>query len=94
MRVFAIYLDHPVDSLTEVETEQASIFLWTLIRNAENVFYQYREGVIGLDALGTYGFVGAYFQRPNFSEHWARIRGWFDSEFVAAFEAANGLQIP
>jgi hypothetical protein len=61
MRVFGIYLDHHVDSLTEVEAEQASIFLWTLIRNAENVFYQYQEGVIGLDALGTYGFVGAYF---------------------------------
>jgi hypothetical protein len=94
MRVFALYLDYAEDSLTAVETEQASIFLWTLIRNAENVFYQYQEGVIGRDALGTYGFVGAYFQRPSFPEHWARVRGWFDPEFASAFEAANGLETP
>ena len=95
MRAFASYLDDPMDSaeasLTEVERERATLYLWALLRNAENVFYQYQEGVIGADALGTYGFVGAFFRRANFPVHWERMRIWFNPEFVTAFEAANNL---
>lgn len=98
MRIFASYLADPMDSaepsLTEVEREQATMYLWALIRNAENVFYQSQEGVIGADALGTYGFVGAFFRRPNFPVHWERMRIWFNPDFAAAFEAANDLKAP
>ena len=80
------------DYRADAESVQVSNYFFALMRNAENVFLQSREGVLGEDIMGTYGFVGPLFSRPQFHAWWAGNRQWFNSDFVPAFETAN--QIP
>lgn len=85
-------LDSALADLTREERFRVSWFLMALIRNAENVLLQHREGVIGEDALATYGFIGGFFRAPNFPVIWSGLRRWFHPDFAEAFELAN--QIP
>ena len=75
----------------EAGSLQVNSYLFALMRNAENVFLQSREGVLGEDVLGTYGFVGPYYSMPQFQAWWAGVRQWFHPDFVAQFETVNRI---
>ena len=78
--------------ITPLDSARADVAMRALLRNAENVFFQYREGVIDESVLATYGFAGGSFASPAFPEYWRSQRDQWDPDFVAAFEDANGLR--
>ena len=80
-----------VPSLTAIDSMKAEIAMRGLLRNAENVYLQYREGAIDQSALGTYGFAGGVWNSPQFREYWATECAFWDAAFVAAFEETNSI---
>ncbi len=71
---------------------RASIIQWVRMRLLENVFHQYREGVIDESVFLGYGWGGdPDFKTPEFTEWWAARRDRFDPGFVAEFEARQGI---
>lgn len=72
--------------------DTASILQWVRMRLLENVYHQYREGVIDEDVLLGYGWTGdPEYQTAEFREWWTPRRDRFHPAFVAAFEARQGL---
>jgi len=58
------------------------------LRRLENVFFQYREGLVDQSALGSYGLQALDMEQPRFQQWWID-RGWrdaFDPEFVSFLE--------
>lgn len=74
------------DSLT------ASLAMFGQLRNAENVFLQFREGVIDESVLSTYAYADKRYLTSSFAAYWERVALSFDTAFVRAFEEANGLR--
>jgi len=71
---------------------QASILQWVRLRLLENVYLQFREGVIDETVLLGYGWSGdPEFQTPEFVAWWESRRDRFRPEFVRAFEARQGI---
>lgn len=95
-RSLVAFFQAPPDSTQNLgaspEDMQLGNWLFALMRNAENVFLQSREGVVGEDIMGTYGFVGPIYRTPQFQAWWSGNRQWFNPDFVAEFGTAN--QIP
>jgi hypothetical protein len=62
------------------------------LRRLENVYFQYREGLVDESALSSYGlqaFDRSLLEQPRFREWWLE-KGWrdaFDPGFVAFLEA-------
>lgn len=80
-------------TLTPSDSLKAETALRALVRNAENVYLQHREGAIDESALQTYGFSGTVWQLPTIQEFWrTRMRAQWDTSFVRAFEEANGMR--
>jgi hypothetical protein len=80
------------EELDPVDATRVQMTLMALLRNLENVFLQVRVGAVDEGALQSYGFRGGYGSR-NFRQWWAMTRSAFNPEFVAAFEAENGLAL-
>lgn len=87
------------DRLAEIQNpglggsdSRASIIQWVRMRLLENVYHQYREGVIDESVFLGYGWAGdPEFLTAEFSDWWAERRGRFDPGFVAEFEARQGI---
>ena len=66
--------------------------MWGMMRNAENVFLQFQEGVVDESVLASYGWAdNAVFRREGFVDWWSVRRQRFHPDFVAAFEAEYDL---
>ena len=77
--------------LTTADTIQVGILMYGVLRNAENVYLQYREGVVDESVLATYAFEDTRYRTEAFKTYWQQQAPFFDSAFVRAFEAANGI---
>jgi hypothetical protein len=68
-------------------------FMMTLeMRRLENVFFQYREGLVDESALRSYGLQSLEIDHPRFQEWWI-TQGWRDAfhpDFVSFLEDRNG----
>jgi hypothetical protein len=71
------------------EWNRLHLAIITGVRNLENIYLQYREGVIDESALSSYGWRGSVmYGTDRFAEWWwAGGRNRFNPMFVAAFEA-------
>jgi len=82
----------PVAALTAVDSTQARMAMFLLLRHIENVYLQVLEGVVDEGVLSTYGFRNnIYFSTPQFIQYWPTIKGRFDLRFTTAFEMEYGL---
>ncbi len=80
------------DSLIDAEMARVGPALVTAVRNLENVYLQTREGVIDESALVSYGWRGSIMYRSDaFAEWLASNQDRFNSDFVEALRAENGL---
>ena len=71
---------------------RASMVQWVRMRLLENVYHQFREGVVDESVLLGYGWSGdPEFQTPEFVEWWAASRNRFHPGFVEEFEARQRL---
>lgn len=71
---------------------KASIVQWVRMRLLENVYDQYREGVVDESVFLGYGWRGdPEFKTSEFSEWWAQRRDRFDPGFVSEFEKRQGI---
>lgn len=74
------------------EDTRESIVQWVRMRLLENVYHQYREGVVDESVFDGYGWRGdPEFQTPEFVEWWGARRSRFDAGFVREFEIRQGL---
>lgn len=74
------------------DDSRESIVQWVRMRLLENVYHQFREGVVDESVFNGYGWRGdPEFQTPEFAEWWRARRGRFDAGFVQEFEARQGL---
>ncbi|MGD8496323.1 MAG: hypothetical protein PVF05_09055 [Gemmatimonadales bacterium] len=74
---------------------RASILQWVRLRLLENVYLQFREGVIDETVLLGYGWSGdPEFQSPEFVAWWQPRRGRFRPDFVREFERRQGIAGP
>lgn len=79
-------------TLTESDSLQAWNFMYAQLRNAENVYLQFHEGVVDESVLRTYAFRDTRYDTDAFREFWSLVAAAnLDTAFVRAFEAANGL---
>lgn len=75
--------------LTAAEERRAWFIMTMHLRRLENVYLQYREGLVDASALNSYGFASvAIFRRPQFNRYWyeRNARNGFDDGFVAFLE--------
>jgi hypothetical protein len=92
-------MDDELDSLRGPslvgDEQKADLVQWVRLRLLENVFQQFQEGVIDEQVLLGYGWSGdPEYRTPEFAAWWGPRRGRFHPDFVAAFEARQGLVIP
>ena len=81
------------EKLTESEINKVRPALVAAVRNLENVYLQYREGVIDESALSSYGWKGSVmYSSSSFAEWWITNRDRFHPDFVQAFAALHGLE--
>ena len=81
------------DALTDREMNRVGPALVAAVRNLENVYLQYREGVIDESALLSYGWKGSVmYSSSSFAEWWITNRDRFHPDFVQAFAAIYGLE--
>ena len=77
-------------SLTASEITRASWGMRLNLRRMENVFFQFKEGLVDESALQSYGFqvASALFQSPRFMEFWVTRdeRRAYDPDFVQFLE--------
>ena len=77
------------EQLTDPEYRRAWFIMTMHLRRLENVYFQYREGLVDESALNSYGFASVeVFRRPQFRHYWVETnsRAGFDPDFVAFFE--------
>ena len=85
------------EELEGTEARRASLMMLGLLRRQENVFFQYREGLVDESALASYGAGQAapHFQCPRFRELWRGQRSTtYDPEFVDFFDNSMELRAP
>lgn len=74
-----------VRHLSPDEERRAQYIMTIHMRRLENVYLQYREGLVDASALRNYGFAQIeMFRRPEFERYWID-QGWrkgFDAEFA------------
>jgi len=74
------------------DLHQACRWIRAQLRLQENVFLQFREGLIDESVFYSYGWRdNATFESPYFAPWWRAIRTTYHPDFVAAFEAEYGL---
>jgi hypothetical protein len=76
-------------TLTEAESRRAWFVMTLHLRRLENVYFQYREGLVDESALESYGFAAAgIFRTTAFRVYWIdqNTRAGFDPDFVAFLE--------
>lgn len=83
--------DAPGLELSAADSTQANYAMFGLVRQAENVYLQFLEGVVDESVLNSYGFRNTLFARPQFKLWWPRYKSGFDPRFIAVFEAEYGL---
>jgi hypothetical protein len=91
------FLPNAPDSgrLNRTDSLQTAAVMFALLRHVENVYLQYREGVIDESVLGSYGFrENALFITPAFASYWESLKISFDERFVTAFDAEYDLASP
>jgi hypothetical protein len=79
----------PDSSLTASELARANWALRLNLRRLENVYFQFKEGLVDESALGSYGFqVSGFYRSPTFREFWVTRdeRRAYDPDFVRFFE--------
>jgi hypothetical protein len=81
----------PTEGLAPSDSSQARMLMFAQLRNAENVFMQYREGVVDESVLRTYAFTDPRYQTSVFAEYWRQQTVRLDPGFAKAFEEANGI---
>ncbi len=82
------FFDDPISPFGR--TEQHA--MWVHVRMMENVFLQVHEGVVDESVFSSYGWAdSATFGQQKFAEWWTNMRHRFHPDFVAVFEAENGL---
>ena len=80
------------DALTDREMNRVTPALVAAVRNLENVYLQYQEGVIDESALSSYGWKGSrMYSSSAFAEWWLKNSDRFNEHFVQAFAADQGL---
>ena len=78
--------------LNRTDSLQTAAAMFALLRHVENVYLQYREGVIDESVLGSYGFRdNPLFTTPAFASYWDSAKVSFDERFIAAFEREYDL---
>ena len=79
-------------ALTPSESRSAHFGMLMHLRRLENVYFQYKEGLVEASALRSYGFqTSALFQTATFRRLWDKERQAFDADFVAFFEKRLGI---
>ena len=79
--------------LTEAEDRRAHYIMTVHIRRLENVYLQYRQGLVSESALQNYGFASAEsLNTPQFERYWIEFewRDGFDPEFADFLDKARG----
>jgi hypothetical protein len=77
------------DQLTDPEYRRAWFIMTMHLRRLENVYFQFREGLVDESALNSYGFASVeMFRRPQFHHYWVETnsRAGFDPDFVVFLE--------
>ena len=85
----AFFAEEP-QQLTEAEDRRAQYIMTVHIRRLENVYLQYREGLVSESALQNYGFASVdSLNTPQFERYWIELdwRAGFDSEFADFLDA-------
>lgn len=95
----ALALDPELDAVRSPalagDDTPASILQWVRLRLLENVYLQFREGVIDETVLLGYGWSGdPEFQTPEFVAWWIPRRARFRPDFVREFERRQGIVGP
>jgi hypothetical protein len=75
--------------LSDIEYQRAWYIMTMHLRRLENVYFQYREGLVDESALRSYGFAHVeLFRRPQFHYYWVETnsREGFDPDFVRFLE--------
>ncbi len=75
--------------VTAAEARRAWFIMTMHLRRLENVYLQYREGLVDASALNSYGFASvSVFRRPQFNRYWyeQNARTGFDADFVKFLE--------
>ena len=81
------------ETMTDHERHRVGPALVAAVRGLENVYLQYREGVIDESALSSYGWKGSLmYESDAFAEWWLTNRDRFNPDFVQAFAADHGLE--
>ena len=76
-------------TLTEAQERRAWYVMTMHLRRLENVYFQYREGLVDESALQSYGFAAVgIFHTSAFRDYWIDqdTRAGFDPDFVAFLE--------
>lgn len=77
-------------TLTEIEIGRATWGMRLNLRRMENVYFQFKEGLVDESALRSYGFqvASALFRSPRFTEFWGTRdeRRAYDPDFVKFLE--------
>lgn len=80
------------NDLTPQEERRSDYIMTMHLRRLENVYLQFREGLVEESALRNYGFAATeLFRRPQFERYWVD-RGWrdgFDPEFVELLDSVR-----
>jgi len=78
--------------LSDLEQRQATAMMLMNLRRLENVFLQYREGLVSESALSSYGFQGLrLYEGAPFRQWWPGGQRGFDSDFAAYFNQRFGI---
>jgi hypothetical protein len=78
--------------LTPTEGRSAHFGMMVHLRRLENVYFQFKEGMVDASALGSYGFqTSGVFRTTKFIRMWQGERQAFDDDFVAFFEKRFGI---
>jgi len=74
--------------VTALERSRATFMMILNLRRMENVYLQYREGLVDESALSSYGLQagGAIYRGARFREYWEGGRNGFDPGFVEFFD--------
>jgi hypothetical protein len=84
---------YPDSTVSQLDSLQGRYAMFANLRNVENVWLQFRAGIVGEEILTTYAFSSPrLYQTPAFRQSWEC--GWsrvFDADFVRAFEEANSI---
>ena len=83
------------DESTRIPTSGAEWAMWANLRQLENVYLQFQDGVVDESVFYSYAWRGNPLAREaKWRAWWADRRERFNPDFVAEFEQENDIRLP